>query len=171
MPRRPRRLRRSSLAPALLLLAPVMAQAADTPAPSADTGHPEATPFDDKADAPAAVDAAIARAKANGHEAILVFGANWCGDSHALAGWFGTPRFKTMLDARYELVWIDVGQKDRNLDLAKRFGLDGIKGTPTVLIVDGAGKPLNLKDAPRWSNARSRSADAIYDAFAGDQRK
>ena len=145
---------------ALLLLMPA-AHAAEAPASSV----PEAKPFDEKADAPAQVDAAIARAKASGHEAILVFGANWCGDSRALAGWFATPRFKAMLDARYELVWVDVGQKDRNLDLARRFGLDGIKGTPTVLVVDGEGKPLNLKDAPSWKNARSRSADAIFGYF------
>jgi hypothetical protein len=54
----------------------------------------------------------------------------------------------------------------RNLDLARRFGLDGIKGTPTVLIVDDTGKPMNLRDVPKWSNARSRSTDAIYDYFA-----
>jgi thiol-disulfide isomerase/thioredoxin len=146
---------------ALLMLVPA-AQAAEAPVTSA---VPEAKPFDEKADAPAQVDAAIARAKANSREAILVFGANWCGDSRALAGWFATPRFKAMLDARYEIVWIDVGQKDRNLDLARRFGLDGIKGTPTVLVVDGEGRPLNLRDAPKWSNARSRSADAIFSYF------
>ncbi len=70
-----------------------------------------------------------------------------------------------MLGPRYEIVWIDVGQRDRNMSVAKRFGLDGITGTPTVLIVDGEGKPLNLEDAPSWKNARSRSAEAIYSYF------
>jgi thiol-disulfide isomerase/thioredoxin len=149
----------------LLLVGAAVALPAHAADPAAEAAHPEARPFDEKADAPAQVDAAIARARASGHEAILIFGANWCGDSRALAGWFATPRFKAMLDARYEIVWIDVGQKDRNLDLARRFGLDGIKGTPTVLVVDGDGKPLNLKDAPRWNNARSRSADAIFSYF------
>ena len=108
---------------------------------------------------------ALARAKANGHRVILVFGANWCHDSRALAGWFATPRFAPMLASRYEIVWIDVGQKDRNLDLARRFGLDGIKGTPTVLMLDSAGRSLNLADAPRWHDASTRSETKIYRYF------
>jgi hypothetical protein len=148
---------------AVFVAMPGMAVAAEV---APQKAQPEAKPFDEHRDATADVDAALVRAKASQHKAVLVFGANWCGDSRALAGWFATPRFKAMLDARYELVWIDVGQKDRNLDLARRFGLDGIKGTPTVLILDPNGKPLNLKDAPSWKNARSRSEDAIYAAFA-----
>ncbi len=146
---------------ALLIAAPLAA-----PAPAADVAAaPEDSPFDEKANASALVDAALARAGASGRATILVFGANWCGDSRALAGWFATPRFKAMLDPRYEIVWIDIGQRDRNIELARRFGLDGIKGTPTVLVLDTGGRPLNLKDAPRWKNARSRSEDAIYSAF------
>ena len=138
--------------------------AAGAMAPTAAPAHPEARPFGDPDRAGRDVADALARAKNNGHRVILVFGANWCHDSRALAGWFASPRFAAML-ARYEIVWIDVGQKDRNLDLARRFGLDGIKGTPTVLILDSAGKPLNLKDAPRWHDASTRSEDGIFRYF------
>jgi thioredoxin-like negative regulator of GroEL len=153
----------------LIALMPVIASPAAAFAAEAPAEAPrlEAKPFDEHRDATADADAAIARAKANKHKVILVFGANWCGDSRALAGWFESSRFKSMLDANYELVWVDVGQKDRNLDLARRFGLDGIKGTPTVLILDPKGQPINLDDAPSWKNARSRSEDEIYTAFAG----
>ena len=140
--------------------------AADIAAPIAAPGHPEARPFGDPDRAGHDVADAMARAKVNGRRVILVFGANWCHDSRALAGWFASPRFAAMLAPRYEIVWIDVGQKDRNLDLARRFGLDGIKGTPTVLMLDSAGKPLNLKDAPRWHDASTRSEDKIYRYFA-----
>jgi len=139
--------------------------AADTAASTTAHAHPEARPFGDPDRAGRDVADAMERAKANGHRVILVFGANWCHDSRALAGWFASPRFAAMLSPRYEIVWIDVGQKDRNLDLARRFGLDGIKGTPTVLMLDSAGKPLNLKDAPRWHDASTRSEDKIYRYF------
>ena len=148
-----------------------IALALAVPALVASAPNPEAKPFGAPEQAPEEVQAALTRVAANGHHVLLVFGANWCHDSRALAGWFATPRFATMLAARYELVWINVGdkpgEKDRNLDLARRFGLDGIKGTPTVLILDAAGKPLNLPAAPGWKNASTRSADAIYQAFAG----
>jgi hypothetical protein len=140
--------------------------AADTATPTTAPVHPEARPFGDPDRAGRDIADAMVRAKANGHRVILVFGANWCHDSRALAGWFATPRFAAMLAPRYEIAWIDVGQKDRNLDLARRFGLDGIKGTPTVLMLDATGKPLNLKDAPRWHDASRRSEDKIYRYFA-----
>jgi hypothetical protein len=155
-----------AMLPILLVLAPA-SESAQAAEPAVGTRNPEARPFDDKADAAAQIGAALARAKANGHEAILVFGANWCRDSRALAGWFATPRFKAMLDAHYEVVWIDVGMKDRNTDLAKRFGLKGIEGTPTVLIVDSAGMPRNLDSAPAWRDASTRTEDAIFGAFGG----
>ncbi|THD35656.1 MAG: thioredoxin family protein [Sphingomonas sp.] len=128
--------------------------------------HPQAKPFGHPDRAQRDVAAALTRAAREGHRVILVFGANWCHDSRALAGWFATPRFRDMLAPRYEVVWIDVGKKDKNLDLARRFGLDGIAGTPTVLIVDAAGKALNLADAPGWRNASTRTSDAIFDYFA-----
>jgi thiol-disulfide isomerase/thioredoxin len=131
-----------------------------------ETGQPEASPFDTKADAKAEVDAALARAKMGNRMALIVMGANWCHDSRALAGWLAQPRFAAMIVSRYELVYVDVGYKDRNIDIARRFGLKSIKGTPTVMIVNGNGKLLNKKDAPTWRNAASRSEQAIYKAFA-----
>ena len=129
-------------------------------------GHPEARPFDAKADAKVEVDAALARAKSGNRMVLLVMGANWCHDSRALAGWFAQPRFAAMIASRYELVYVDVGYKDRNIDLARRFGLTKIKGTPTVMILDRQGKLLNKKDAPSWRNASTRSQEQVYRAFA-----
>ncbi|URW74617.1 thioredoxin family protein [Sphingomonas donggukensis] len=128
--------------------------------------HPEAKPFPSPSRARADIAAALTRARANGHRVLVIFGGNWCHDSRALAGWFATPRFRAMLDPHYEIVWVNVGKKTKNLDIARSYGLDGVPGTPTVLMLDAAGKPLNLADAPTWRNAASRSADAIYDHFA-----
>jgi thiol-disulfide isomerase/thioredoxin len=153
---------------ALALLALTLAQVpvAMAVAEEVTSEHPEARPFDPKADAKAEVDAALSRAKAGNRLVIIVLGANWCHDSRALAGWFATPRFAGMIASQYELVYVDVGYKDRNLDIARRFGIKSVKGTPTVLIVDGNGKLLNKKDAPTWRDAASRSEEAIYKAFA-----
>lgn len=142
---------------ALALVVPLLVAAA---------ANPEAKPFGHPDRAERDVAAALKRATANGHRVILVFGANWCHDSRVLAGWFATPRFRAMLVAKYEIVWIDVGQKDKNNGLARRFGLAGIAGTPTVLIVDAAGTPLNLADAPTWRDASARTSDAIFAYFA-----
>jgi thiol-disulfide isomerase/thioredoxin len=129
-------------------------------------GQPEARPFDPKANARAEVDAALGRAQTGNRMVLLVMGANWCHDSRALAGWFAQPRFAAMIAARYELVYVDVGYKDRNIDIARRFGISKIKGTPTVMILNGQGKLLNKKDAPSWRNASSHSQEQVYRAFA-----
>lgn len=143
---------------------PGAAQTAAT-SPSAEVAHPQASLYDPARGAKADVDAALARAKAANKFAILVMGANWCHDSRSLAGRFELPRFKAMMGARYEIVYVDVGQKNRNIDIARRFGIRKIKGTPTVLIVSGDGKLLNKQDAPTWANADSRSDDAIFAYF------
>ncbi len=126
----------------------------------------EAALYDPARSARADVDAALARAKATNKRVILVMGANWCHDSKALSGWFETSRFKAMLAPKYELVYVDVGQKDRNIDIAQRFGISSIKGTPTVLVLSPDGVLLNKKDAPAWRNAASRSEDAVFGYFA-----
>lgn len=131
-----------------------------------ENGNPESSPFDPKADARADVDAALTRAKTGKRMTLIVMGANWCHDSRALAGWLSQPDFAAMVAARYELVYVDVGYKNRHIDIARRFGIKSIKGTPTVLIVSSNGKLLNKKDAPTWRNAGSRARDDIYRAFA-----
>jgi len=129
--------------------------------------HPEASPFDTDTSLVAqdAVDATLAEAARTGKHAMIVLGANWCHDSRALAGWFETPRFDTMLQENYSVAYIDVGQKDRNVDVAQRFGLDNIVGTPTVVVTNAQGKVLNLETAVTWRNSASRTEDEIFESF------
>lgn len=101
----------------------------------------------------------------DGLKTIIVMGANWCHDSRALAGHFRKDRFTPLLAQYYRLVYVDVGKKNRNIDIAQGFGLPDIKGTPTVIITDSEGDVLNLDEAPTWRNAASRSEDEIYDYF------
>lgn len=122
-------------------------------------------PYDATRDALVDVDAALLAARTSGKHVLLIMGGSWCHDSMALWDQFHTPRTATMLAARYEIAWVDVGQRDRNLHIARRFGLVGIDGTPTVLILRPDGTPTNLEDAPRWRNAASRKPAAIYRTF------
>lgn len=132
--------------------------------------HPEARSYDVSEDASADVDAALERAMGSGKHVLLVMGANWCHDSRALAGWLETPRFKALVEAEYELVFVNIGMPQtgdgHNLDIAKRFGLDELPGTPNVLVLTPFGTLLNAETATSWRNAASRSEDEIYDELA-----
>ncbi len=134
--------------------------------------HPEASPFDEKAEAADELAGALARAGLNRKNVILVLGANWCHDSRALAGWFATARFGAMLAAKYEIVYVDIGspqtKQGRNLDIAKQHGLGKLRSTPAVVMLAPDGRKLNSKkDALGWRNAASRSEQAIFDYFDG----
>jgi len=136
--------------------------------PTDEKDHPEAMPYglEENSDAKENVSMALARAKAFGKRVILVMGANWCHDSRGFAGWLETPRLAKMASMKYETVYIDVGYRDKNIDIAQRFGIEKIKGTPTVLVLSPEGKLLNPDSAPTWRNAASRSEDEIFDYFA-----
>lgn len=101
---------------------------------------------------------------------MLVMGANWCHDSRALAGLLETPRFAELIAREYELVFVNVGMPQtgdgHNLDIAARFGLEELPGTPNVLILSPFGTLLNAETATSWRNAASRSEDAIYEELA-----
>lgn len=134
---------------------------------AAAPAHPEARVYDVKPDAMGEVDAALARASANGKRVLLVMGANWCHDSRAMAGWLETPRFAALVAAHYELVFVNVGMPQsgdgHNLDIARRFGLTEFPGTPAVLVLTAKGELVNPDTAASWRNAASRSEDAIFD--------
>jgi len=149
---------------AIFLFAPVVTGcAAIAKSALAETDEPR--PFDEARDVMADVDAALAAAKARGTRALLVLGGNWCHDSRGLAAKFEDPELAALIAARYELVWVDVGRRDKNLDVARRFGVGDLLGTPTVLILSADGALLNASSAHDWRDAASRSLDETYGYF------
>lgn len=133
--------------------------------------HPDARSYGASADAMAEVDAALARASANGKRVIVALGANWCHDSRAFAGWLDLPRLRRLTERAFEVVYVDIGNPQggapRNMDVARRFGFERIEGTPTVLVIDADGTVLNARSARAWRNTASRTGDAIYSELLG----
>jgi len=125
-------------------------------------------PYDASSDAWSDLRATLAAARVSGKRSIIVMGANWCHDSRGLAFHFENPEFRAEhITPYFEQVYIDVGEKNRNIDIAQKFGLEDIKGTPTIFVLSTEGDVLNLETAPTWRNAASRSKDEIIDYFRG----
>lgn len=127
--------------------------------------------YDPTEDAASELEFRLKDVATSGKNLLIIMGANWCHDSAALANLIDSPRFVRMITQKYEVLFVDAGVpqtgRGRNLDIAKRFGIKKIKGTPTVLVVSPDGKLLNnKKDAASWRNAASRDEDAIYRYFA-----
>ena len=128
--------------------------------------HPEALLFEADRDAQADVDKALAQGAAEDKITLVVMGANWCHDSRALAGWFSTDDdIIEVLDRDFVIAYVDVAHKNRNIDVAQRFGIDSIVGTPTVVMVASDGTVLNRETAVTWRNSASRTKAEIRDAL------
>lgn len=145
------------------------ATVADTVADNSPS-YPEAHSYAASEDPMADVDAALARAGANGKRVLLVMGANWCHDSRALAGWLESERIGALVDEKYELVYVNIGMPQtgdgHNLAIARRFGLEDLPGTPNLLVLTPEGELVNPDTATTWRNAASRSEEAIRDELA-----
>lgn len=126
--------------------------------------------YDPKADARAVMDAALDDAARSGRSAVLVFGADWCHDSIALAKLLTSDAFRAEFGKGYAVTFIDVGVpqrgQGRNIDLLARFKVKQLKGTPAMFVVGPDGKLRNSrKDALSWRNAESRGAAATLAWF------
>lgn len=125
-------------------------------------------PYHAESDAWADLNATLAAARESGKRSIIVMGANWCHDSRGLAYHLENPEFRAEhITPYFEQVYIDVGEKNRNIDIAQKFGLEDIKGTPTIFVLTNEGDVLNLDTAPTWRNAASRSKEEIIEYFKG----
>ncbi len=118
-------------------IAPAGRAVAAKPAPK-----PEVPVYDEAADAKKDVAAAVAKAKKENQRVLIQWGANWCGWCKWLAGTMKSDRdLSTKLRNEYQVVHVDVGHFDKNLDLAKELGAE-FKAIPYLTILDADGKAL-----------------------------
>lgn len=172
------RLALATFAPALAaaVAAALACPASAAPAPKvaatsfAQLATPLPLPYDETADAKAHVAAARARARAS-HKLLLIdLGGNWCLDCRLLAGTMELPQLRAFLARHYEIVTVDVGRFDRNLDIARHYGLTDHfgGGVPSVLIVDPRTDKLrNAGRTAALADARSLNPQALADWLAG----
>lgn len=125
------------------------------------------TPYNDKANADADVEAAFARAKKSGKRVLIDLGGNWCGDCIVLANFMQLPEMKSFVAAHFEVVAVDVGRFDKNLQVPARFGITKrLEGVPSVIIAEPDGKFVNPGHISALSDARHMTPQAISDWLA-----
>lgn len=127
----------------------------------------ERAPYDTKANANAAVDAAFARARKSGKRVLIDLGGNWCGDCVVLANFMRLPEMKPFMAAHFEIVAVDVGRFDKNLQIPARFGITKrLDGVPTVIIAEPDGHFVNAGNTFALTDARHMTPQAIADWLA-----
>ena len=126
-----------------------------------------ARPYDENADADAAVVNAFARAKAEHKLVMIDLGGNWCGDCRVLAGVMELPEVRRFLDTHYIVVSVNVGRFNKNLQIPARFGITKrLEGVPSVLIADPDGRLIDSGHIAALADARSMTPQSIADWLA-----
>ena len=120
-------------------------------------------PYDEKADARAAIAAALAD-NPQRKPVLLAFGGNWCSDSRALEAHFQSPALAPLIESSFRVVHIDVGMFHRNLDIVEEYGNPIDKGIPSVVLLDPEGKVLFVNHGD-LSSARTMSDKAVREYF------
>jgi len=122
-------------------------------------------PYNETADAKADVQQALTQAAAKQTEVIVVFGANWCGDCRMLDTAMKSGTSAPLLAQDFQIVKVNVGRWDKNLDLAKSYGVPLEKGIPAVAILSSSNKVLYVTKEGELANARQMGENGIYDFF------
>ncbi|WP_224096383.1 thioredoxin family protein [Pseudoxanthomonas sp. X-1] len=123
-------------------------------------------PYNPQADAKAEVAQALAAGKQARKPTLLIFGANWCGDCRALDTSLHSEKNAALVKQHFEVVKVDVGNWDHNLDIANTYGNPIEKGIPAAVVVSPAGKVVYATKAGELANARKMSDEGIYDFFS-----
>jgi protein disulfide-isomerase len=122
-------------------------------------------PYNESADAKLDIKQALAQAATANTPVIVVFGANWCGDckmlDHAMKKGASAPLF-----ARdFKIVKVNVGRFDKNVDVAKSYGVPLEKGIPAVAIISTNNELLYATKEGELADARKMGDNGIYEFF------
>ena len=122
-------------------------------------------PYNETADAKRDIQQALTQAATNKTPVILVFGANWCGDCKMLDTAMKTGDSAALFAHDFQIVKINVGHFDANLDVIKTYDVPLAKGIPAVAIVSAENKVLYVTREGELANARKMGDTSIYEFF------
>ncbi|MEQ1595739.1 MAG: thioredoxin family protein [Casimicrobium sp.] len=122
-------------------------------------------PYDEAADAKAQVATALAAAKTQNKNVMIVFGANWCGDCKMLDGEFKKPALAGLLNKHYVIVKVDVARFNKNLDVVKPYGEVIKKGIPSIVIATPAHALVYATNGGELADARKMGEAGVATFF------
>ena len=117
--------------------------------------------YNPQADAKREIKEALEHAAREHKNVILVFGGNWCYDCHVLDLAFRHPEIEPRLMAHYIVVHVDVGEYNKNLDLAQHYQVPLKKGVPALAVLASDGKLLYSQQAGEFEAARSLAPEDV----------
>lgn len=111
------------------------------------------------------VEEALRRAARRGKNVAVIFGASWCPDSRALDAALLHPLVAPIIDRFFEVVAVDLGNRDRNLTLLERYGIRVEAGIPTIAFLDADGRLVKGLADGELRTARAMTPLEIAELF------
>jgi thioredoxin 1 len=121
--------------------------------------------YNETADARSDIRAALADAQRASVPVLVVFGANWCGDCKILEMAFETGPSAPLIAKNFKVVRVDVGRFDRNVDIAKAYGVPLKSGIPAVAVLSPQGSVVYATRGGELADARHMGDNGIYAFF------
>jgi len=120
--------------------------------------------YNENADAKEDILNAIDSARQSGKNILLMFGGNWCVWCHRLHQLFSENEdINKILQESYILVMIDVGKRDKNLDLNEKYGNPYSLGFPVLVILDKEGNQIHTQETGSLEYAKEETAKKGHD--------
>ena len=101
------------------------------------------------------------RARTSGKLLMVIFGGNWCEDCRALHARLGESPTREYVEKHFEVVGINIGEMNANLQIAKDLGVTLSKGVPTAGFFDADGKRVGLTNNGELEPARQYDAQQV----------
>lgn len=105
--------------------------------------------------------AALRQARREHKRVLLSFGGDWCPDCQMLNVFLQDPANAPIAGKDYVVVHVWIGHKDRNLDLARQYGVPIDKGVPALAVLDAHGRVIHAQAGGEFKDMRSMTSNEV----------
>ena len=117
--------------------------------------------YSETANPKAEIAAALAKARREHKRVILDFGGDWCPDCQVLDIYFRQPANAALIEKHYVLVDVWIGQMDKNIDLAAKYGVPIAKGVPALAVLTPDGKAIYSQRTGQFNDMRHMESKSV----------
>jgi len=117
--------------------------------------------YSETANPKADIAAALAKAKREHKRVLLDFGGDWCGDCQVLDIYFHHPVNQALLAKHYVVLHVWIGQMDRNIDIAAKYGVPISKGVPALAVLTAEGKVVYAQGTGQFADMRHMESKSV----------